>query len=241
MATAVRGQDATIYVDGIDASAFLNEYEIDSKADDIEVAPFNDDKYYLAGPQEHDVTLSGYWNGDSGSLDEILDDTFGSGQENVITICGGGVYSGKAAYLVSGTQVEYDVDAKSDDVTEAQADFRSSKNRGFILKDPQPVSGASGQGTEHTDAEATTRGGVGHLHVLDLGGATSVKVEIEGSADGDTWAKLIDFGTISKKGGKKVQLSKVTAVPEKLRAKWTISGGTSPLVSFVCAFGRRKR
>jgi hypothetical protein len=240
MPTAVRGRDATIFVDALDASTFLNEYEIESEADDIEVVPFGEDKYFLAGPIEHSVTLTGYWNGDAGSLDEILDETFNSGAEKIVTICGGGAFSGKAAYLLGGVQVSNNVSAESDDVSEVEVEFRSVRDRGVLLKDPTPVT-ATGQGTANVSTAATSKGGVAHLHVLDIaGGPTSVAIQVEGSPDGTTWTPLVTFSTIStpKKTAEKIRLPRTTSIPEQLRVKHTITGGSTPSVSYVVAFAR---
>src|SRR5438552_971653 len=146
MPLAVRGRDATIYVNALDASQYLNEYEIEAEADDIEVAPFGADKYFLSGPREIDVTLTGYWNGDAAGLDEVLDDAFAANTDIACTICPGGVFTSKAAYLVPGIMVSYDISAESDDVSEAEAELRSQYLRGVILKGPLPVT-ATGNGT----------------------------------------------------------------------------------------------
>jgi hypothetical protein len=237
---AVRGKDATIYVDAIDASEFLNEYEFESQRDDIDVTPLGaDDKLFLSGSSENTVTLTGFWNGDEDSLDGVLDETFGSETENVITICPGGVTSSKACYLATATQVSYDTHAQADDVTEGEAEFRSARIRGKILQLPIPVTATGTMGTPDVTTAATARGATANLHVLDFSGTpTTCTIDVEHSADGTVWAPFLSF-TVTAKGGQMKRTSKTTAINEQIRWNVTITGGTTPAVTFVLAVGRR--
>jgi hypothetical protein len=244
---AVRGRDATIYVGGIDASPYLNEYEIESERDDIDVTPFGtDDKEFLSGSSENTTTLTGFWNGDEDSLDEILDEVFGSDDADQILVCGGGVLSGKAAYILGdATQMKYKVSAEADDLTEAEAEFRSKRHRAVILKNPAFVT-STGTGDPHESPAATNFGYVASLHVLDITGApTSVAIALEQSADDTTYAALgsnIATLTVADVGKAfRFESAKTINVEKFVQAKHTITGGTTPTVSYVLAFHRRKR
>jgi hypothetical protein len=240
MATrAVQGKNSSIYVDGINASEFLNEFEFESERDDIDVTPFeSDDKVFISGSAENTVTLTGYWNGDEDSLDQMLDDTFGTDEQNVITIFPGGVASGKACYLAAATQVSYNVSAAADEQIEAEAEFRSARVRGVVLKTPVTVS-ATGNGAEVVSLAATTRGATANLHVLSISGApTSADIVVETSADGDTWTPLLSFNAVAVGGYTKSTL-KTETVMEQLRVTHTITGGTTPSLNYVLAVGRR--
>lgn len=243
MTKALRGSRATIYVDGINASAFLNEYEIEAEREDLEFSPFeSDDKEFLAGPSENTITLTGAWNGDSDSLDQLLDDTFGGDVDNVITICPGGVaQTGKGVYLLPGTNVTYTVSAASDEIAEAEAEFRSKRNRGTILQGPTTIS-ATGNGTAVIAPAVTTKGAVANLHVLSVTGTpTSVAISVESSPEGTTWSPLITFATVTTgKTHQRVETVNTATVPVQLRAKHTITGGTTPTLSYVLAVARGK-
>jgi hypothetical protein len=245
MATkALRGSRATIYVDGLNASAFLNEYEIEAEREDLEFSPFeSDDKEFLAGPSENTITLTGAWNGDADSLDARLDATFGGDADNIITICPGGVAAtGKGVYLVPGTNVTYTVSAASDEIAEAEAEFRSARLRGVILQGPTTVS-ATGNGSPAPPATAaTTKGATAHLHVLAVTGTpTSVAISVEHSADGTTWVPLVSFPTVTEGGvGYQVSTVNTATVNVQMRAKHTITGGTTPTVTYVLAAGRNR-
>lgn len=241
MTKAIRGSRATIYVDSVDASAFLNEYSIEAERDDLEFTPFgSDDKEYLSGPSENTVTLTGAWNGDEDSLDALLDATFGTDTQNIVTVCAGGVTSGKACYLVAGTQITYNTEATTEDITTAEAEFRSGRRRGRVLQQPVTVT-ATGNGSAHTATAATAKGASAHLHVLDVTGApTSVEIVVEHSVDGTVWTPLITFGAVTGKGAQRVATLDTATVNVQVRARHTITGGTTPSVRYVVAFARHR-
>ncbi len=236
---AVRGRDATILVDGIDASEFLNEYEFESERDDIDVTPFgSDSKIFLSGSAENTCTLTGFWNGEDDSLDELLDSTFGDEGENTITICPRGDDVGSTAYLCSGTQVSYNVSAQSDDLTEAEAEFRTGRVRGKVLK-PFGVVTTTGDGTGVEWAAASSKGATANLHVKSLAGTSpTLTVEVEHSVDDTTYVSLISF-TVTEKGGQQKSTAKNVTVNKFLRETRTI-GGTTPTADYALIAGQNQ-
>ena len=236
---AVQGKNSAIYVDGINASEFINEYEFESERDDIDVTPIeSEDKIFIAGSAENTVTLTGFWNGDADSLDELLDETFGGDEENVITIFPGGVASGKACYLAAATQVSASASGSSDEQVESEVEFRSARVRGKVLKTPVAVS-ATGNGTAVVQEAATNKGATANLHVLTLTGTpTEVVIDVEQSADGTTWSPLLSF-EVDGPGGYTLKTLKTDTVMEQLRAQHTITGGTTPSLNYVLVVGRR--
>lgn len=239
---SVQGKNASIYVDGINASAYLNEFEIDSSRDDTDVTPFeSDDKVIITSAAENDITLTGFWNGDPDSLDDILDETYGGDQDNVITIFPGGVNSGKSCYMVPGTQVSTDVSAASDEEVQLEVEFKSALVRGKVLKGRGAPVTATGQGATPVVApKATSRGATAAAHVLGVtGNPTEITIEVEQSADGTTWSSLVSMDATAGKGGYVARTLKTDTVEKQLRWKITITGGTSPSVDFVLVCGRR--
>ncbi len=85
-------------------------------------------------------------------------------------------------------------------------------------------------------------GGVGHLHVTAVTGATpSMTLRIQDSANGSTgWADIVTFTAITAAGSEQVQMAAGTTVERYLRAIWTMTG-SSPDFTFAVAFGRNKR
>lgn len=238
MTKALAGRRATIYVGGINASPYLNEFEFESERDDLEFTPFEaDDKEFVEGSAENTCTLTGAWNGDVGSLDEQLDNAFGQNVDSIITICPGGVASGKAVYLAPGRNLNLNVSAPSDDIVELECEFRTRRHRGTILQGPT-VLAATTTGTPQIATAATTKGAVAHLHVLTAAGTTpSATVTVEHSADGTTWATLMTFDAATAATVERVETLPTLTVNEQVRALVTITG-TTPAFSLVVAFAR---
>lgn len=240
MATrAVQGKNVSIYVDGMNASEFLNEFEVDSQRDDTDVTPFeSDSKIFITSAAENDVTLTGFYNGDIDALDTLLMATYGGTVDNVITIFPGGTAAlGKTCLLVPGTQVSMNVSAASDEQVQSEAQFKSSLVPGRVLKGPQAVS-ASGNGTAVISTATTSLGLTANLHVLTLTGTpTSTAIVVEGSPDGTVWTPILTFNVTAPGGMTKATL-KTDTIPLQLRAKHTITGGTTPSLNYVLTAGR---
>lgn len=233
----------------MDASSFLNEFEIEREADDIDASHFGaKSKVFLSGPQENTVTLTGHWTGSDSELDDRFDETFGGDADNIVTICPAGVLAtAKSCYLTPGTQVSYTTSAEVDAVTEAEAEFRANTvDRAKILSTGAVLQTITGSGTAVITSAATSKGGSAHLHILEgtVGGTTpSVAVKVEHSSDGTTWADLITFaadsvaGTIKPRGERKLTALTTTTVNVQVRANHTITGATSN-VRYALAFSR---
>jgi len=242
MATkAVQGKVVSIYVDGINASPFLQEFEIDSQRDDTDVTPFeSDNKEFITSAAENDVTLTGFYNGDSGSLDELLFNSYGGTVDNVVTIFPGGTSSAKKCLLVPGTQVGMNVSAAADEQVALEADFKSALIPGDLLKSPVPVS-VTGAGTPLVGLASTT-GLTANLHVLSLTGApTACVITVEMSTDGSSWTPVLTFTLVvaSAKGGYTAKTLKNLPINAQLQAKHTITGGTTPSLNYALAAGRQ--
>lgn len=243
MATkAIRGSRATIYVNGLNVSKFLNEYEYETESEELEFTPFEStEAEVVAGSRTTTLTMTGAWNGDDDSLDAELDEEFETESQFVNTICPAGVVSaGKAVYLSPGSLINNNLSAASDEIAELEAEFNVKRARGKILRGPTAVT-ATGTGTALTQTAATTGGLVAHLHVLSLAGAgASVTVVVEHSVDGTTWAPLLSFDAVTATNGPaglRLETLPSATVNAQLRARWTVAG-TTPSISMVVAAAR---
>lgn len=242
MATkAIRGSRATIYVNHLNVSKFLNEYESETESEELTFTPFeSDESEAVAGSKTTTLTLTGAWNGDDDSLDAELDDLFEQDGTFVNTICPAGVLSpGKGVYLMAGALINNNFSAASDEIAELEAEFQTSRARGKILHPPTTVT-VTGTGTPLIVDQATNGGLVAHLHVLSVAGTTpSVTVVVEHSADGTTWAPLLTFDAATAPSYQRLETLPTTTVNEQLRAQHTISG-TTPSIAYVLAVARGK-
>lgn len=247
LSRARQGKTSSIYVDEINASPFITEYKFESKRDDTDVTPIeSDDKIFVSGTAENTCTLTGLWNGDADSLDELLDDTFGTDVQNIVSIMPGGCVQGNGAYLASATQVKYNIKAKSSEQVEGESEFRTARVRARVLKARGLVS-ATGVGTSGSTGvmapAATAKGATLHVHVLGLTGVpTSVIISVEGSADGTSFTALspaLSVDVTAGAGGYIATTLKSLAIPKYLQVKQTITGGTTPSLDYIALLGRR--
>lgn len=248
MPHAIAGRDATILVNQIDASQYLNEFEIERSADDIEVTRFGSiDKEFLSGPHENTVTLSGHWSGDDGSLDDVLEQTFGVVGDQTCTICPRGAIEGMRAFLVPLIQTSEDLDVQADDLAEDEWEFRaSSVKRGNVLIGSDVLITGTTAVTSIAPWVVTapsTKGANIHVHVLGVTGTpTSVLIKVESSADGTTWAAVPGLSvTVTTIGSYRLATLPSATIPVQLRASVTQTGGTTPTTTVVVACARNLR
>lgn len=241
MAWAIAGRDTTILFEHLDASNWLNSYEIERESDDLEITRFGPrDKEYLAGPRENTVGFEGHWTGEDGSFDELIDDTYGATGERTVSVFPAGCFAGKTGYLTPAVQTSDSLSAEADELAETELEFRSSSvRRAKALWGIDVAATETGESDALIVPAATAFGASVHLHVLEVvGGITGVEFEVEMSADGTTWSSLFDLGTFTKKGAKRMFTLPTAAVHQQVRVKHTITGGTNPAVVYGCAFAR---
>lgn len=247
LSRARQGKTSSIYVDEINASPFISEYKFESKRDDTDVTPIEaDDKIFQSGTAENTCTLTGFWNGDADSLDELLDDTFGGDVQNIISIMPAGCVQGNGAYLASATQVKYNIKAKSSEQVEGESEFRSARVRARVLKARGLVS-TTGVGTSGSTGvmapAATSKGATLHVHVMALTGApTACVISVEGSADGTSFTALSTPLSVDIVGGANGYIAttlKSLTIPKYLQVRHTITGGTTPSLDYIALVGRR--
>lgn len=240
MATkAIRGSRATILMNHLNVSGYLNEHETEGEAEELTFTPFeSDEAEVVSGSKTYTSTFTGAWNGEDESLDALLDAGFENDLPFTITKCPGGVSSGKAVYLMPGTLINNNDSAASDEIAEIEAEFKTKRARGKVLH--HGLVSATGNGAPLVADAATNVGAAAHLHVYDVTGApTSVAIVVESSPDGTTWSPLLTFDPVTEKGHQRKETLPTASVPVQLRAKHTITGGTTPTVNYTVAVARR--
>lgn len=235
---AVVARDVAVLFDQYDLTRYFSEFEFEREGEDIDVSTFGSRvRSYLSGPQETTVTFNGYYDK---ILDRVWHAGFGSSGDRLVTLCPNTYLFGADAYLIPTTQVNYTLSAEVEDAVEIEGEFRANGavDLGVILH-TLTAETATGNGTAIIDTAATSKGATAHLHVTAVTGApTSVVVEVEHSVDGTTWAPLITFDAVTAAGAQRKLTSPTATVNAQLRAKWTITGGTTPTVSFAVAAAR---
>lgn len=149
--------------------------------------------------------------------------------------------TGKPALLMYADVLKYNLDNVVADLVKVSIELSSQKwhvEHGVSLHDLTAETG-TGNGTSVDNAAATTNGGVGVLHVPAIaGGAPSVVVRIEHSANGSTWATLLTFAAATAATKQRIEVAAGTTVNRFLREVHTF-GGTTTSITFNSAFARR--
>lgn len=238
---AVVARDVAVLIDEFDFTRYFNEFEFEREGEDVDVSTFGSRvRAYLSGPQETTITLNGFYEGGKNEVDDIFHRRFGQEPDMLITLCPNTYKQGRACYLVPTTQITYNLSAEVEDAVEIEGEFRAngSVDRGHILQTLTTVT-ATGNSPALTETAATTAGATAHLHVIGVTGTpTSVVIEVEHSSDGTTWSPLITFDAVTGAAAQRRSTLPTVTVNEQLRATHTITGGTTPSVTYALAVSR---
>lgn len=243
------GSKARLYVAGYDLTGFMRSASHSQDADTADSSVWGlDSKRYVAGLV--DSVLAGEGIVESavagGRSDDVLDAALGAASSPAIYLPQGDGL-GMVARVIDGVASSYEVDSPGDDVTGFTMELQSSGVNGVgrvlrALEGALNVSGA-GNGTALDDTAylaapgATAFGGFAGLQVISKGGgAGTLTVRIEDSADGSTgWATIGTFTGVTVAPAGQV-LAIIGNIRRHLRAAWAVTGGTW---DFAVAFARR--
>lgn len=101
-----------------------------------------------------------------------------------------------------------------------------------LVSPGQLISGSSLTGQVDDNTSATSFGGVGQLHIVDITGGTTpgITVKIQHSGDsGSTWVDLITFAAATTIGSQWVKLPSVATVNGQVRASAAITGSPTSI------------
>lgn len=187
------GKGASVLVDEFDLSAFLSSYDGAATADTAEVTCFgNASKAYVAGLKDATISLSGFFDGSTGAVDEVLQAALGGSA--LISLCPAGAGTiGNRCSLADCISTSYSVSAPVGDAVTVSAEAQVSGGMlpGVVLA--SLVARTATGNTSAVDNGASTPGGAkAFLHVTAFSG-TNVTVKVQESADNSTWADLIAF------------------------------------------------
>lgn len=229
------GKGTVVLVGASDLSCYLNNVDWTATADTHETTTFcQDAKTYIPGLKDATASLSGLFDGDADAVDEVLAGAIG-GAPQVVTIGTESMAAGKSCRMLKALESEYSVSSPVGDVVAVDASIQADGGilAGVSLQ-PVTTTSSTGNGSAVDNGASTSNGGVAHLHVMDFDGSSGV-IKVQHSADGNTWADLIEFDALS---GATVQRKEVTGTVNRyLRA--VRSSGTFTSITYAVAFARR--
>jgi hypothetical protein len=148
---------------------------------------------------------------------------------------------GKPAFLMYADAVRHTLDMPVADLVKVAIECTSQKwavENGVSLHDLAAETG-TGNSASVDYGTPTTNGGVGVLHVPAIaGGAPSVVVKIQHSANNSTFADLLTFTTVTGPTKQRIEVAAGTTINRWLREVHTF-GGTTTSITHNVAFARR--
>lgn len=236
MPTFTHGKATRILVEGADLSAYFKEYTAANRMDTAETSAFGTNtKTYVQGMSDSTLTLSGYFDGTVGAVDEILEANIGSTQNTVVTVAPDGRFV-LGARVVAGQSIEtdYSVVGGVGGVVETSAVFQANGTirNGVSLHDlVAEIGGITGGSVDQGIGLATVNGGVLTVHVTSGGAATFT---VQTSADNTTF---VDYATVATTGVGGFS-AVVTAVQNKTANRYVRLISTSGAITFQSSFVR---
>lgn len=233
------GKSTSVLVDDNHLTGRLSEASTSYSRDVADKTPFGVDwKEYVAGLRDATVSLSGFFDGDTGQIHDKLSGLATSDSSVPLSWGMGSLSVGETVSLIDALEVSYEIPTGVAQVVgvsmEAQA--ADGVDLGVSLA---PHSSRTSDGNESSvdNGSSTSNGAVAHLHVTAVSGTNqTLDVTIQDSSDNSTWADLASFTQATAKTSERITIS--GSVDRYIRAKWTL-GGTSPDFTFAVVFSRR--
>lgn len=199
----VHGKGGAVIWGATDLSAYLNNVDAAATADTAEVTCFgSSSKSYVAGTRDATLSLSGFFDGSVGAVDEVLSAALAGTAAVTIAPAGAGAI-GNRAQLANVIHTGYTVTAPVGDAVSISAEAQVSGGLagGIILADLTART-ATGNTTANDNAASSAGGAVAHLHLTAFTG-TDITIKVQHSADNSTWVDLITFAQLTATGSER--------------------------------------
>lgn len=237
------GKLTRVFMNGRDASPYLNSAEVSVGVDTKETSAFGTkDKSYIPGIREQSISVGGMFDGTIGALDEFMSTLHDQdGPYPTTLFYDAGVAVGRVCRLADVRQTSYDRSSPVDDIVSMSGELQVEGNAifGYVLNNEATVASAviTGASVDNGPSTASTRGGKLHIHIPVNTRSTAVAVKVQTSTDNSVWTDVMTTNvTPGQVGG--ICVNQTTgAVGRYTRALITPTAGTGSAVIIV-AFGR---
>lgn len=196
----IHGKGAATLFGAYDLSAFLNNFDAAATADTAEVTTFGDSsKAYIGGLKDATVSLSGFFDGSAGAVDEVLAAALANVRVVTLAAAGAGAI-GNRAQIGNVISTSYSINAPVADAVNISAEAQVSGGllSGIILADLVART-VIGQTAANDNAASTANGLTASLHLTAFTG-TDITIKIQESADNVSWVDLITFTQLTAIG-----------------------------------------
>jgi len=239
MPTFRHGKQTAVLLNGTDMSPFLNEATTTQEIETAETTTFGiQDKTYIVGLSDGTISTSGLFDGSANASDAVLSGLIAT-EDNTFTVLPEGVVAGRRSVLANGQMTSYEISSPVGDVVAISAEIQADGGlyHGIALNGLATVS-ASGVSASADNTTSTSNGIIANLHVTanNRNGAATIKVQ--DSADGNTWADLVTFTSVSASTTVGESITANGTVNRYLRAEHTLAGSSGSVTFHVSAARR---
>lgn len=249
MPTFKHGKNAKVALGDLNATSYLNEASMTATSETAQTSVFGDGvTTYVLGLRDGTISLSGFFEGTDGAIDDILSGFLGTDDAaNFLVLpTGDGDGVGSRSWFCKGDLTSYETSSPVTDVVSITAEIQadSGLNSGVYLRNAgtgaafeTTAAGATDNGTAHNNSASTSDGGVGQVHVMNNSLDGTCDVKIQDSADNSTFADLITFTQVATGDESSEQVEVTGTVDQYVRSVVT-TGGTTGTAEIAVAFKR---
>jgi hypothetical protein len=230
------GKSAKVFLNGYDLTTYFNKASASESQALYDSSTFGSDyRQFLAGFSDGTITLEGFFDGEDGAVDEVLEGAIGAAADGLVLLFPAGDAVGKRGRGALTIESAYATTAPVDGIVGITASLQSDQGLDPVLSlHALAAETSDDDGASVDNAAASTNGGAGYVMGTDFDG-TDITVKIQHSDDDSTYVDLITFTAIDAANAYE-RMTVTGTVNEYLRASWA---GTYTSATFVVAFGRR--
>lgn len=228
------GRNTKVYINGYDLSAAFHNAQAQHQQGTYDVTAFGaSSKAFINGLAEGTLSLDGFFEAGSGSIDAVLQASLGT--EGVAMVFHNGDAIGSRGRACASLETSYQVTTPVDGVVGVAAAIQADGGLDAIVSlHALGAETTTGAAASVDNGAATTNGGVGYIEATAFSG-TNATVKVQHSSDNSVWADLITFTDVAAANAKERRTVSGT-VNRYLRANH--SGGTFSSVTDVVGFAR---
>lgn len=238
------GKGTKLFLNQYDLSGFLSNADVPREVDAPEVTTFgNDDRKYIVGLRNSNMSLSGFWSGTSSLAIDALSTLLGKTTALNVTYAPQGVTQGKITYSVQSYKTNYTATSPVDGAAAVTIDLQGHDvvSRGISLHALTAVTSA-GNGSAYNLGSNTSGGARAYLHAtavsLTATGRFPITVQDSATCTAGSWSDLVTFDAITCSTPTHQRKTVTGNVDQYVRSEWDRETTTNSAhsVTFTISF-----
>jgi len=209
----LHGKGTKILANQYDVSAFMNKVDSPRPIDTPETTTFGkNDKCYIPGIADATVGMEGFWDGNPGAIDEILDSTFGAAQNTKLSWYYNGDSIGQPGFGANLINNAHNTTSTLDSAIKISVGGQSVVGRERLISlfsTAVAMTGTGVTGTTPVDLGATGNGGgAAYLHITQFGGGSLSALTVQhASAQGGSYTDVVTFITPTGASSQRIEIA----------------------------------